>query len=115
MSLYEASLQDFTIVNRIDVDDGYGGTTTVWTDGATIKGAIVFNSSNEAVIARSAGASVSVSFKTLKKYDLYFHEVIKDSTGQTYRLTQKADLNHTPAGAGIDMQAWEAEEWVIPT
>jgi hypothetical protein len=114
MSLYEDALQDFKVMNRSDINDGYGGTATTWAEGATIKGAIVYNSSNEASIARSSGVSVAVSFKTLKKYSLYFHEVLKDSAGRTYRLIQKADLNKTPASAGIDMQSWDAEEWVIP-
>ena len=45
MSLLEEAYEDFTILNKAVVDDGYGGVTTNWTDGAKIKGAIVCESS----------------------------------------------------------------------
>ncbi len=38
MSLLDSSYENFTVLNKIVTDDGYGGVTTVWTTGATIKG-----------------------------------------------------------------------------
>jgi hypothetical protein len=43
MSLLEDAYEDFTILNKTTADDGNGGTTTIWTDGITIKGAIVID------------------------------------------------------------------------
>ena len=36
MSLLEDNFEKFTVVNKSIVDDGYGGVTTTWTDGAVI-------------------------------------------------------------------------------
>ena len=92
MSLLEAAMQDFTILNKIKSDDGYGGTVTHWVDGAKIKAAVVFNSSNETKIAQALGVTSNYTI---------------------FRITSDGDDLFSPDTASLDMRNVSAEEWKL--
>jgi hypothetical protein len=114
MSLLENAYEDFTIINKSVVDDGYGGTTTVWTDGATIKGAMVFDNSIQMKVAQAMGVTSAYTFTVKKNVELDYHTVVRrESDKKIFRLTSNSDDKKTPEEAALDMRQYTAEEWKI--
>lgn len=114
MSLLDNAFEDFTIINKVVIDDGYGGVTTRWTDGATIKGAIVFDSSTEMKIAQSMGVTAAYTLTVRKSVLLDYHTVLRrESDKKIFRLTSDSDDKKTPQEAVLDMRQYDAEEWEL--
>lgn len=114
MSLLENAYEDFTIVNKSIVDDGYGGTTTAWTDGATIKGAMVFDGSTQMKIAQAMGVTAAYTFTVKKSVELDYHTVLRrESDKKIFRLTSNSDDKKTPEEANLNMRQYSAEEWKL--
>ena len=114
MSLLENAYEDFTVINKTIVDDGYGGTAVVWTDGITIKGALVFDNSTQMVIAQAMGATSAYTFTVKKNVVLDYHTVIRrESDKKIFRLTSNSDDKKTPEEAALNMRQYSAEEWQL--
>ena len=114
MSLLEEAYENFIIINKSVVDDGYGGVITQWTDGATIKGAMRYNSSQETHIAQALGSTSSYSFIVRKDIELDYHTVLKRAKDdKIFRLLSNSDDMKTPESAGLNMRVYDAEEWVL--
>ena len=115
MSLLENAYEDFTVINKAIVADGYGGTTTTWTDGVTIKGAMVFDSSVQMKIAQAAGVTTAYTLTVKKNVELDFHTVIRrESDKKLFRLVNDSDDKKTPESAGLNMRQYSAEEFTLP-
>jgi len=114
MSLLEQAFEEFKIVNKSVVDDGLGGTKIIWTDGATISGAIVFNDSPETQIAEALGSTNVYQFIVRRENNFDYHDVIKRvNDGKIFRITNNADEYKTPSSANLNMKVYTAEEWVL--
>ena len=114
MSLLDNAFEKFIIMNKAVTSDGYGGLTTVWTDGAEISGAMVFDSSTQMKIAKSMGATSAYTLTVRKNIELDYHTVLKrDSDKRYFRITSNSDDKKTPETAGLDMRQYSAEEWVL--
>lgn len=114
MSLLESAYEDFVIINKSVIDDGYGGTTNAWTDGATIQGAISFDASSGMKIAEALGSTSVYTLTVKKSVDLDFHTVFRrESDGRTFRVTANSDDRKTPNDAGLDMRQYSVEEWQL--
>lgn len=115
MSLLEENMQNFVIINKAIVDDGYGGHITTWTDGATIQGAITYSSSGATQIAQALGSTSVYTITVKKDTELDFHTVVRRvEDGKIFRVTANSDDNKTPNGAGLNMRQYTAEEWSLP-
>lgn len=115
MSLLEQAFEPFTIINKAIVSDGYGGTTTVWADGATIQGAIVFNSSTQMKVAAAMGVTATYTLTVKKNVELDYHTVLRrESDKKTFRLVSNSDDQKTPESATLNMRQYDAEEWRLP-
>ena len=116
MSLLESAMEDFVIYNKIRVPDGYGGTTSQWVEGATIRGAIVYNSGAQVQIAQSMGAMGAYTLTVKKNVELDYHDVLRrTSDGKVFRITSNSDELKTPPSATLNMRNYNAEEWEIPS
>lgn len=116
MSLLDSTFENFTILNKSVVDDGYGGTQTVWSDGATIKGAMPLDTSTQAKIAQQMGVTSIYTITVRKSTELDFHTVLRrESDGRIFRITSNTDDKKTPESASLDMRQYSAEEWSLPT
>lgn len=114
MSLLESAYENFTILNKSIVDDGYGGVTTEWSDGATIQGAMVFDNSTQMKIAQSMGVTSSYTLTVKKSIVLDYHTVLRrESDKKIFRLTSDSDDKKTPKEASLNMRQYSAEEWQL--
>jgi hypothetical protein len=114
MSLLDNAYEDFTILNKSIVDDGYGGVEVVWTDGATIKGVMVFDNSTQMKVAQAMGVTSAYTLTVKKSIELDFHTVLRrESDKKTFRLTSNSDDRKTPDEAGLNMRQYSAEEWQV--
>lgn len=112
MSLLDEAFEEFVILNKIRVDDGYGGSEVTWSDGQTISGAMVFNNSIEARTAEAQGVSSVYTFTTRKNIVLDYHDVMRrESDGKIFRVTSDGDDFYTPKSAGLNMRQVSCEEW----
>lgn len=112
MSLLDEAFESYIIMNKISVNDGYGGTKTTWEEGAKIQGAMVFDSSISARIAGAQGVSSVYTLTTRRSVVLQFHDVIRRvRDGKIFRVTSDGDDSYTPQSAGLDMRQVACEEW----
>lgn len=114
MSLLSDAFEKFTVMNKAITDDGYGGTKRTWTDGITIDGAMVYNSSVSAKIAESMGATGAYTLTVRKSVLLDFHDVLKrQNDGKIFRIVNDSDDMKTPSSATLNMRQYSAEEWTL--
>lgn len=114
MSLLQEAMQDFIVMNQVTTADGYGGITRVWTEGATFKGAIVHDSSAQALIAQAVGVTSAYTLTTARNVTLQFHDVVKRSSdGAIFRVTSNGKDEYTPQSATLDMRQVTMEAWVL--
>ena len=115
MSLLENAYEDYVLLNKIRVSDGMGGYTTTWSDGVTIKGAIVFNTSLQARQAQAQGVSSVYTLTTKRNVTLEYHDVLRrERDKKIFRVTSDGDDSFTPQSAGLDMRQVTCEEWILP-
>lgn len=115
MSLLQEYYEDFVLMTRTTVSDGYGGYKTTYVDGITIPAALRIDQSMQARRAEKEGVTSVYTIITPKALNLQYHDVLKrkkDNT--TFRVTSDGDDNATPATASLDMRAVTAEKWAIP-
>lgn len=114
MSLLSEAFENFIIMNKSVVDDGYGGTKTVWAEGATIQGALVLDTSTQSRIAEVMGSKDSYTLTVRKELELDYHTVLKRVLdNKIFRLTSDSDDKKTPSSAGLNMRQYLAEEWEL--
>ena len=114
MSLLNEAFEDFVYMNKAKVDDGYGGTETTWTEGATIQAALVLDNDPQIRVAYAQGVKGLYTLITRRSTTLEYHEVLKRvSNERYYRVTSDGEDKHTPSSAGLDMRVVSCEEWVL--
>ena len=115
MSLLDEAMENCIMLNKVTTADGYGGYITTWTEGASFKAAIVFDTSIEARAAEKQGVSSLYTSTTRKNLTLEYHDVFKRvRDNKIFRVTSDGDDKYTPASAGLNMRQVTAEEWSLP-
>lgn len=116
MSLLEKAYEEYTLLDKVRVDDGYGGFVVKWQDGVTIQGAMVFNTSLEARKAEAMGVKSVYTLTTKKAVTLEYHDVlIRTRDNKVFRVTSDGDDSYTPDSATLDMRQVTCEEWELPS
>lgn len=114
MSLLSEAMESCTIIDKTTADDGYGGVTTVWQDGAPFEAAITFDSSMQARHAGVDGVTSLYTVTTAKNVMLQFHDVFRrERDGKIFRVTSDGDDDFTPASAALNMRQVTAEEFTL--
>lgn len=115
MSLLSEAMEKCVILNKRTVDDGYGGYTTEWVEGAQFDAAIVFDTSIEARTAEKQGVTSLYTVTTGKELTLEYHDVFKRLTdNKIFRVTSDGDDKKTPASSRLNMRQVNAEKWSLP-
>lgn len=116
MSLLSEALEECTMLTKSVINDGYGGYTTTWTEGAVFDAAIVFDTSIQARTAEAQGVSSRYTVTTKRIMHLEYHDVFRrNSDGKIFRVTSDGDDKYTPASATLDMRQVTAEEFSLPS
>lgn len=107
-------MEDCIILDKITAQDGYGGYTTIYADGAPFKAAITFDTSIEARIGEKQGVTSRYIITTGKELVLEYHDVFRRiRDGKIFRVTSDGDDKFTPASASLNMRQVTAEEYVL--
>lgn len=115
MTLLEATAKDFVIMNKITQPDGYGGYTTAWTEGATIRASLRLDNSMQARIGEKQGVTSVFTLMTAKSIVLGYHDVVKRvEDGQYFRITSNGIDKATPKTASLNIRSVTAEKWELP-
>ena len=115
MSLLSDAMETVAYINKSVVPDGYGGTKTVWTEGATFQAAITFDTSLQARIAEAQNVRSMYTITTSRDLVLEYHDVLRRlRDGKIFRVTSDGDDKYTPISATLDMRQVTAEEWELP-
>lgn len=114
MSLLTEAMDTCVYLNKQVQPDGYGGTITVWAEGAEFLAAITFDTSIEARRAEAQGVTSLYTVTTSKAITLEYHDVFRRvSDGKVFRVTSDGDDKFTPPSATLDMRIVTAEEWSV--
>jgi hypothetical protein len=114
MSLLSEAMEECIILDKITVDDGYGGVKQTYVSGATIHAAIVFDTSIQARVADKQGVTSLYTVTTPRTITLNYHDVFRRvRDNKIFRVTSDGDDKYTPKSAGLDMRQVTAEEFEI--
>ena len=115
MSLLSEAMESCVILTKTVQNDGYGGYTTTWTEGAVFDAAIVFDTSIQARTAEAQGVSSRYTVTTKRVMHLEYHDVFRrNSDGKIFRVTSDGDDKFSPQSSTLDMRQVQAEEWRLP-
>lgn len=114
MSLLDEAMETCVFLNKVRVDDGYGGYSTKWEEGVSFKAAIVFDTSIEARVGEVQGVTSLYTITTQKSLTLEYHEVFKRvRDNKIFRVTSDGDDKATPNSANLNMRQVTAEEFEL--
>ena len=110
MSLLSESMEDFTIMDKISSNDGYGGYKYQWSVGATIKAAIDVPDSALAEIADKITEKKNCHVFTDRTVVLQVNDyVMRKSDGLYFHIVEDSRDNKTPKSAGLSIRSHKAE------
>lgn len=112
MSLIDEAMEPCIIMDKVTMDDGYGGIVTKYTEGAPFSAAIAFDDSIMARIASAQGVTDLYTVTTRRNIVLRAQDVFKRvSDGKMLQVTSDGDDNATPDSASLDMRVVSAKEF----
>lgn len=103
------------IMEKRRVEDGAGGWTTEWTQGAEFTNYQGRKSSVEALRAEQEGVTSLYTGLVQKDVPIEYGDYYKDlETGTTYRVTSRPEERVTPSSASMQLKAFSAERKELP-
>ena len=116
MTLFEEMMEPCTMLDRQTVEDGLGGFTQTWVDGAKFSAAIIKDNTAQNRLAEKQGVGEIYTITTGKSIQLDFHDVLRrDSDGATFRVTSNVTDSRTPRMASFQFGQVTAERWTLPS
>ena len=104
MTLMEQRMQDFCILDRVTMPDGYGGTVAVWQDGATFRAAAVQLESSEMELAYQTGQKRIYAIYCKPIVGLEHNMRVKRlADGVVFRISATPDQQQTSAASAIGL------------
>jgi len=113
--LFDDFMQPCTLVEKLRAPDGEGGFVTQWQDGAQFMAAITLDSTMQAQIAQAQGVTSVYTITTHRNVSLDYHDVIRDASGNIFRVTSEGGVKQSPKSASLDMMQVSAEKWRLTT
>ena len=115
MSLLDEMKTLCTMKFKITVNDGAGGFTSAWVDGAQFEATIIKDQSLQARIAEKDGLKEVYTVVVDKGMPLEFHDVfMRNEDGQIFRVTSNLKDSEAPKRSTLPIGKVTAEQWVIP-
>ena len=105
----------FVVINKMTVNDGYGGYIDTYVPGATFDGVLTLDDSINAQIAEKQGVTGVYKLTFDKALRLPWHTIFRreDDPSATYRVTSKDEAS-TPSTSSLDMRIVSAEGYEVP-
>lgn len=114
MSLMLDQMEECAFLHKTTIPDGYGGVIPQWTQGASFKAAISYQSSLQARVAEVQGVVGLYKVTVPKNVPVDYNEVFiclsGKYAGRKFRSVSKDDLT-TPEAASFQVRVFNAEEW----
>lgn len=111
-NLIERSMFPVMLLKKTQMPDGEGGNRTAWTDDKTLFAAITAHKSNLTRVAEHDETKDTFNITTHdNEADLPLFSVIRDSYGQTYRVTSAPRL--FPVPMSVHYKRYTAERWEL--
>ena len=106
---------EYSIVNLVYTDDGYGGQAYEWAATFSFEGVLTLDDSINTQLAEKQGVKGVYTMTFAKPTRLPWHTVICKGNDLTkcYRVTSK-DEKSTPTSATLDMRVVRCEEYELP-
>lgn len=115
MSLIDVEMEDFIIMDKSTINDGYGGTKDSYAEGVTIQGAMPYDGSMQAKIAQANGVTSVYTLTVKRNVYLDYHTVLKrKKNGLYFRTTDNADDKETPSTSSLDIRQYSTEAYKLP-
>lgn len=115
MSLLDVMKEPCVMMDRVTVDDPYGGFTQTWVEGATFMAVIRKDSSPQEVVAQQQGMSETFTVIVDKTVPLEYHDVFKrKSDGVIFRMTSATRDAKAPTPSSVPIAKATAERWELP-
>ena len=115
LSLLTQMMEDCRILNHVRTDDGYGGYSDAWTEGATFKAAIAKNGSPEVLVAEQQNLSELFTVVVEQGFTLDYHDVFKRvSDGSIFRVTSRTQDSTAHPASTVKIAKVTAERWELP-
>ena len=109
-------MDECRILNHVRTDDGLGGYTDTWTEGATFKAAIAKNDSIEQQIAEKQGITEAFTVVVKDSFTLDYHDVFKRiSDNAVFRVTSRTKDSTAHPASTVRIAKVTAERWVLPS
>jgi len=115
MSLLDSFSKTCVKVTPTRVSDGAGGFTTTYTESGSFKCAIALENTSESIRADKQTALSSFSILVDGEVSLAYGDIVKDSSGMSYRITSHPFEKVSPQCASFSLKSFTAERWVMPS
>ena len=110
--LYDAMMTDCVFLEKTRTSDGLGGYTTVWSEGAPFKAAIIKNNTSPVLVAEQQGMDQIYLVTVHKEVPIDFHDVFKRvSDNMTFMITSEPLDNQSPEFSAINFGQFNAKAW----
>ena len=116
MSLIDVIMETCTMLDKITENNGMGGYSTRYVDGASFQAAIVKDSTMQARMAEKTGVTELYTVTVYRGLTLDYHDIFRrESDGQVFRVTSNIHDSTPPSTASGPMQIAQvsAERWVL--
>ena len=115
MSLLSDFARPCVLMEKTRVEDGEGGYTLEWADGATFQNYQALDTSMEARRAEKEGVTSVYSALVDKALPIEYGDYFKDTeTGLTYRVTSNPSEKESPKSATFSLKYFTAERKELP-
>lgn len=114
MSLIDNFFTVCVLMEKTREQDGAGGWSVAWSDGAEFEACIVRDTTMQSRIAEKEGVTSVYTVTTRRATPLSFHDVFKRlSDGAIFRATSDGADKQSPGVGSLDMCQVTAERWEL--
>jgi hypothetical protein len=105
---------DFVVLNRVLVSDGYGGQKYTIIEGLQFKGIAIQSTSIQGEFAEKQGVTGLYTFAYDKNLSIPPKTILRRVKDNKFFRTTDLDGNPTPSISALDMKVTRLEDYILP-
>lgn len=114
MNLLTSAMEPYVVMDKTTANDGFGGFSEVWVEGATFDAFVRKESAPEITIAEQQGVREVFTLVVPKGIMLGYHDVIRRvSDGSVFRLTSNVADDAAHPSSTISIAKASCERWEL--